>query len=259
MTFLEDIVNNKKLEVETQKRLLPMDDIKAQLVDSLPTRDFLRAISVAGKISLIAEIKRASPSKGVIRAELNPAEIAKIYESSGARAISVITDEKFFQGHLSFLKTVRANSTLPILRKDFIIDEYQIYQSRLAGADAILLITAILSQSQLTDFLAIAEGIGLRCLVEVHSEDELMRVIETPARIIGINNRNLHTFEVDIQTTVKLLPLIPKDRIIVSESGISSRYDVQLLKDCGVQAVLVGESLMSSNDIALKVKQLIMD
>lgn len=259
MTILEDIIANKRLEVEAQKHLIPIGDIKARLTKSLPARDFSRAISVVGKISLIGEIKRASPSRGIIRADLDPAEIAKIYEFSGARAISVITDEKFFQGHLSFLEIVRANSTLPILRKDFIIDEYQIYQSRLAGADAILLIAAVLSQSQLIEFLIVAEGIGLQCLVEVHSEEELIRVIETPARIIGINNRNLHTFEVDIQTTVKLMPMIPKDRIVVSESGISSRDDVQILKDCGVQAILVGESLMSSNDIALKIKQLIMD
>jgi indole-3-glycerol phosphate synthase len=255
--ILDKIIAHKKLEVEEQKRLLPLDEIKQNLANVGETRNFLSAISHPGRINLIAEIKKASPSKGIIKEDFNPSVIAGIYEQNGASAVSVLTDSEFFKGDLSFLRIVRsATSILPILRKDFIIDEYQVYQSRLAGADAILLIAAVLDLQKLTNLLSIAEGIGLDCLVEVHTEEELEKVLKTDARIIGINNRDLSTFQTNLQTTARLMQLMPDDKIVVSESGISSKNDVEFLQRCGVQAMLIGESLMASDDIALKIKQL---
>ena len=255
--ILDKIVAHKKLEIDSQKRDVPLDEIKKNLSSVGAVRGFKQAISVRDKINLIAEIKKASPSKGIIRSDFDPEAIARIYESNGAAAISVLTDEKFFQGRLSFLADVRSvTSSVPLLRKDFIIDEYQIYQSRLAGADAILLIAAILNLSTLDRYLNIANEIGLDCLVEVHSGDELDMVLKTDAPIIGINNRDLRTFNTDIQTTAKLSEKVPEDRVIVSESGIFSREDVKFLSKFNVNAVLVGESLMRSDDIGLKVRQL---
>jgi indole-3-glycerol phosphate synthase len=255
--ILEKIIAHKKLEIEEQKRTMPFDEIRRKSESVTDTRDFKSAISRKGKVNLIAEIKKASPSKGIIRQDFDPSAIASIYEQNGASAISVLTDEKFFQGNLSFLKITRsATSSLPLLRKDFIIDEYQIYQSKIAGADAILLIAAVLERQNLSRLLSIAEGIGLDCLVEVHTEEELREVLKTDVSIIGINNRDLHTFKTDIQTTAKLMQIMPDDKVVVSESGISSSDDVKFMKKCGIQAMLVGESLMASDDIALKVKQL---
>ncbi|MDQ1329116.1 MAG: indole-3-glycerol phosphate synthase, partial [Candidatus Poribacteria bacterium] len=251
--ILDKIISHKKLEVEEQKRFQPLDEIKRKLINIGEVRNFRRAISHPGRINLIAEIKKASPSKGIIREDFNPSAIAKIYEQSGASAVSVLTDNEFFKGDLSYLKVVRSVTlALPILRKDFIIDEYQVYQSRLAGADAILLIAAVLDLPILINLLSIAKGIGLDCLVEVHTEEELEKVLNTDACIIGINNRDLNTFQTNIQTTARLMQLMPDDRIVVSESGISSKDDVKFLQKCGVQAMLIGESLMTSNDIALK-------
>jgi indole-3-glycerol phosphate synthase len=255
--ILDKIIAHKKLEVEEQKRFQPLDGIKRKLINAGEVRNFRSAISHPGRVNLIAEIKKASPSKGIIREDFNPSAIAKIYEQSGASAISVLTDNEFFKGDLSYLNVVRSVTlALPILRKDFIIDEYQVYQSRLAGADAILLIASVLDQPILINLLSIAKSIGLDCLVEVHTEEELEKVLNTDACIIGINNRDLNTFQTNIQTTAKLRQLIPDDKIVVSESGISSKDDVKFLQKCGVQAMLIGESLMTSNDIALKIKQL---
>jgi len=255
--ILDKIITHKKLEVEEQKKFQPLDVIKRKLINIGDTRNFQSAISHPGRINLIAEIKKASPSKGIIREDFNPSAIARIYEQSGASAISVLTDNRFFKGELSYLKIVRSVTLmLPILRKDFIIDEYQVYQSRLAGADAILLIAAVLDLQSLMNLFSIAKGIGLDCLVEVHTEEELEKVLSTDACIIGINNRDLNTFQTNIQTTARLMQLIPKGKIVVSESGISSKDDVKFLQKCGVQAMLIGESLMTSDDIALKIKQL---
>jgi len=255
--FLDRIVTHKKLEIDTQKKLIPLDEIKRNLVNADAIRSFKSAILVPGGVNLIAEIKKASPSRGVIRNDFDPASIARTYEDNGVSAISVLTDREFFQGDLSFLKIVRsATFSVPILRKDFIIDEYQIYQSRLVGADAILLIAAILDLQDLNRFLAIASEIGLDCLVEVHTENELRKVLNTTAFIIGINNRDLNSFKTDIQTTVRLMQFMPKDKIVVSESGISSKEQVELLRKYNIQAMLVGESLMVSDDIAAKIRQL---
>ncbi len=256
--ILDDIVAHKKLEVDIQKSDAPLDVIRQNLSSVDAVRGFKTAISAPGRINLIAEIKKASPSRGVIRSDFDPEAIARIYEDNGAAAISVLTDSKFFQGDLSFLARVSsATSSLPILRKDFIIDEYQIYQSRLAGADSILLIAAILDLPTLSRFLSIASDVDLDCLVEVHTADELNMVLDTDARVIGINNRDLRTFKTDIRTTGRLMQMIPKDRVVVSESGISSKEDVEFLRGCGVNAMLVGESLMRSHDIGLKVRWLV--
>jgi indole-3-glycerol phosphate synthase len=256
--ILDRITAHKRLEVDIQKKHVPLDEIKRSLTGVDTTRGFVGAISAQGKVNLIAEIKKASPSRGVIRSDFDPEAIARTYEDNGAVAISVLTDSKFFQGDLSFLATVRSvTSSVPILRKDFIIDEYQIYQSRLAGADAVLLIAATLDLATLERFLGIAHDVDLDCLVEVHTEDELGVVLNTSASIIGINNRDLRTFRTDIRTTAHLGQMVPKDRVLVSESGISSKEDVEFLRQCGVQAMLVGESLMRSDDIGLKLRQLI--
>ena len=255
--ILDKIVAHKKLEIDAQKKKTPLDEIKRNLGDAGPVRGFRQAISVPGRINLIAEIKKASPSRGIIRSDFDPEVIASIYESNGAAAISVLTDKEFFQGRLSFLADVRSvTHSVPLLRKDFIIDEYQIYQSRSAGADAILLIAATLDLSTLDRFLNIAHEIDLDCLVEVHSEDELDMVLRTNAPVIGINNRDLRTFNTNIRTTAKLSKRVPEERVIISESGIFSKEDVEFLSKCGVNAMLVGESLMKSNDIGLKVRQL---
>lgn len=256
--ILDKIIANKKIEIEEQKRNMPFDEVRRLAENVADRRNFKNALSQNGKVNLIAEIKKASPSKGVIRHDFNPSDIARIYEKNGASAISVLTDEKFFQGNLSFLKIARSiTSSIPLLRKDFIIDEYQVYQSALAGADAILLIAAVLEKHNITKLLSIAKQLNLDCLVEVHTEEELKKVLETDAEIIGINNRDLHTFKTNLQTTSELMQIIPDDKVVVSESGISSYDDVKFLQKCGVQAILVGESLMASDDIALKIKQLI--
>jgi len=255
--ILDEIIAHKRIEVEEQKRTMPFDEVRRRSESVTDRRDFKGALSRKGKVNLIAEIKKASPSKGIIRQDFDPSAIASIYEQNGASAISVLTDQKFFQGDLSFLKISRSvTSSIPLLRKEFIIDEYQVYQSKLAGADAILLIAAVLDRQGLSDLLTIAEGIGLDCLVEVHIEEELEEVLKTNASIIGINNRDLHTFKTDIQTTAKLMQIIPNNKVVVAESGISSPEDVKFLKECGVQAMLVGEAIMASENIALKVKQL---
>lgn len=256
--ILDEIVKHKVTEVNKQKEAISLDEIKQKLNTKHSLRRFKEAISVPNKINLIAEIKKASPSRGVIRKDFDPKEIAIAYEANGASAISVLTDKKFFQGDLAFLSIVRSvTSSLPILRKDFIIDEYQIYQSKMAGADAILLIAAILNLDSLQRFLNTATEIGLDCLVEVHTEDELEMVLKSDADIIGINNRNLHNFEVNIQTTAKLSKIIPKGKVIVSESGIFSKDDVVFLKNNGVHAMLIGESLMASDNIPSKIKELL--
>lgn len=256
--ILDKIIKHKIIEVNRQKETISLNEIKQNLNANHSLRRFKEAISVPNRINLIAEIKKASPSRGIIRKDFDPASIAVAYEANGASAISVLTDKEFFQGDLKILSIVRSvTSLLPILRKDFIIDDYQIYQSKVAGADAILLISAILDLNTLQKFLDVATEIGLDCLVEVHTEDELRKVLKTSASIIGINNRNLHTFEVDIKTTAELVKMIPKDKIIVSESGIFSKDDVIFLKNNGVHAILVGESLMASDDIPSKMRELL--
>ena len=255
-TILDKIIADKKVEVAERRRRTPESELRARLKDAPPVRDFAAALAGEG-ISLIAEVKKASPSAGVIRKDFDSVAIAKIYESSGASAISVLTDEKYFQGRLGYLLQIKRAVGIPCLRKDFIIDEYQITEARAFGADAILLIVGVLDDAELRGFLGMAHGLGMSCLVESHSEEELKRALAAGAKIIGINNRDLRTFRTDLQTTINLMPLIPDDRIVVSESGIGTRDDVKRLEEAGVSAILVGETLMRSSDIPAAVSELL--
>lgn len=250
MSILEKIVYHKKNEILDQKLKNPLARFQKMLKKS--DRDFKKSISKPG-LNIIAEIKKASPSNGVLRKDFSPIQIAKIYEKY-AQAISVLTDEEFFQGKLEYLTEVRNVTTIPILQKDFVIDEYQIYQSRLYEADAILLIAAILTKSQIDRFLKIAQSLDIDCLVEVHNEEELKKVLKTNAQIIGINNRDLNTLKVDLNTTLNLCKIIPEDKIIVSESGIKNPHDLTLLKD-KVDAVLIGACFMKAHDVEICVKE----
>jgi indole-3-glycerol phosphate synthase len=255
--ILDEIVAYKKEELAETKRGTPLADQKKKAADAGPTRGFGAALSTTGGIKLIAEVKKASPSKGVIREDFDPVRIAATYQEAGATCLSVLTEKKYFQGSLEYLGAVRRAVGLPLLRKDFIIDEYQIYEARAAGADAILLIAACLDWRQLEDCLGVAGNLGLDVLVESHTYPELDKSLLAGARIVGINNRDLTSFKVSLQTTFDLLKDIPDDRVVVSESGIQSRDDVVRLEKAGVDAVLVGESLMREKDIGKKVKELL--
>ena len=255
--ILDDIVAYKKEELAETKRGTPLAEQKNRAADAGAVRGFGAALAASGGIKLIAEVKKASPSKGVIREDFDPVRIAGTYQESGAACLSVLTEKKFFQGSLAYLGAIRKTVGLPLLRKDFIVDEYQIFEARAAGADAILLIAACLDRRQLEDYLGVAGSLGLDVLVESHTGKELDKTLHAGARIVGINNRDLTSFTVSLQTTFDLLKDIPDDRIVVSESGIKSRDDVVKLEKAGVDAVLVGESLMREKDIGKKVKELL--
>ena len=246
MKILETIVAQKKLEVARLKS----EGIKAPEKPALPVRGFIQALTRASEIAVIAEVKKASPSKGIICQDFDPIKIATSYEEGGAEAISVLTDERFFQGSLEYIPMVRQTAKLPVIRKDFIIDELQIDQSSRYGADAILLIAAILVQEQLRDYLQMAAELGIDVLVEVHNEKELEKSLAAGSRIIGINNRDLRDFTVDLATTLRLRQEIPDAIPVVSESGIRNRDDIRTLQNRGITAVLIGESLMRSDDRA---------
>ena len=255
--ILDEIVAYKKEELAETKRRAPLADIKARAGEAGPTRGFGAALDAAGGIKLIAEVKKASPSKGVIRQDFDPVAIARVYEASGASCLSVLTETKYFQGDLAYLGTIRKAAGLPLLRKDFIVDAYQVYEARAAGADAVLLIAACLERRQLEDLLGLAAQLGLDVLVESHTYAELDKTLLAGGRIVGINNRDLSSFTVSLDTTFGLLKDIPGDRTVVSESGIATRDDVARLERAGVDAVLVGESLMREKDIGRKVKELL--
>ena len=255
--ILDTIVAHKREELRRDRERAPLQTLKSQIPDLSPTRDFGATLAVPGAVHLIAEVKRKSPSKGIIREDFDPLEIAKTYAQNGASAISVLTDHRFFGGDLTYLSTICNAVDLPLLRKDFTIDEYHIYQARAAGADAILLIVAILSPEQLQGFIEIARRLHLAALVEVHTQAELEIALDVGAEIIGINNRDLKTFHTDIATSFHLRKSIPEDKIVVSESGIYTRKDVVKLGEAGMNAILVGESLMRSADIGGKVRELL--
>jgi indole-3-glycerol phosphate synthase len=255
--ILDTIVAHKREELERNKENTPLQTLKSEILDLPPTRDFKASLTVPGAVSLIAEVKRKSPSKGIIREDFDPVEIAKTYAGNGASAISVLTDHEFFGGDLSFLSAIRNAVNVPLLRKDFTIDEYHIYQARAAGADAVLLIVAILTPEQLREFIGVAKHLNLAALVEVHTQIELDIALDVGAEIIGINNRDLKTFHTDIATSFHLRKSIPNDKIVVSESGIYSREDVIRLGEAAMDAILVGESLMRSADIGGKVRALL--
>ena len=254
--LLNRIVAQKREEVEQRKKSMPLSSLKEGIARRQTPLDLAAALG-GEHTRLIAEVKRASPSRGVLCPDFNPIELAKNYAQGGAAAISVLTEANYFEGSIDHLAAVREETCLPLLRKDFIFDPYQVYESKAYGADALLLIVAILSQEQLEELLSLSHSLGLICLVEVHSEDEVERALLSQAKIIGINNRDLNTFTVNINTTRRLRPLIPQERIVVSESGIRSRSDVEKLKGWGVNAVLVGEALVTATDVPTKVRVLI--
>lgn len=253
--ILDEIVANKRDEIANRKSRVTLAEFRrrAESLDSVC--DFAAAL-LGDHVSLIAEIKGASPSAGEILAEVNPGRIAWTYAENGAAAVSVLTDRKYFRGDLNSLKGVRVTTDLPLLRKDFIVDEYQVYESRALQADAILLIVRILDDVELNDYRVLAESLGMSALVEIHDEPDLERAMGSGATIVGVNNRNLTDFSVDLRTTERLIPLIPQDRTIVSESGISSREHVRRVAAAGADAVLVGEALMRAEDIGAKVREL---
>lgn len=254
--ILDKIVARKKIEVAKRKEEEPLPELLSTIEGSSLPRPFGASLLSGNGINIIAEIKRASPSAGLIAGNIDPKAVAAEYEAGGAAAISVLTDKDFFAGDLSYINMVKRIVSLPVLRKDFIIDSYQIYEARAYGADAILLIAAILDKDEIRAFLNLTETLGMEALVEVHDEHELLRVLENEARIIGINNRNLKTFEVSLQTTIDLVGLIPKKKIVVSESGIKKHSDIVRLKGAGARAVLVGESLMRASDRVKAVREL---
>lgn len=257
MSVLKSILQKKAERLKYSKSTIPFAELKSQTKDTGRTRDFRSAIKRdSEKIKLIAEIKRASPSKGLIRVDFDLIKIASIYEEKVVNAISVLTEEDFFHGRLSYLKTVKDTTSKPVLRKDFIFDEYQIYESMANHADAILLIAAILDKSQAGEYLHLANELGLHVLFEVHDEDDLEKAILTNADIIGINNRNLKTLKIDLSTTFMLKKDIPEDKIVVSESGIKDRSNVIELQNAGIDAMLIGTSLMKAENISRKIDEL---
>jgi len=259
--ILKTIVAQKVGEVAAAKASQPLSEIKARLADREDQpRGFERALRDAarsGWTAVIAEVKKGSPSKGLIRPDFDPLEIATIYQENGATCISVLTDEKFFMGHLRNLALVREQVTLPLIRKDFIFDPFQVYEAAAGGADAVLLIAAMLEASQIVDLAGLARELYLDILLEVHDERELETALRTDCGLIGINNRSLHTFVTDLSTTERLSAMIPSDRFIVAESGINCRADVVRLQKSGAGAFLVGESLMREEDIGAKLRELL--
>ncbi|MEN8615027.1 indole-3-glycerol phosphate synthase TrpC [Dehalogenimonas sp. THU2] len=257
--MLDDIVNSTRMRLDERKRRVPLDDLVRQAGKRPAPRDFAKAISGEG-VSIIAEVKKASPSKGVIREDFDPVAIARAYANGGAAAISVLTEEKYFQGSLEYLKSIDnelGDNRPPLLRKDFIVDAYQVYEARAYGADAVLLIVAILTPAELAELLDLTHRLGMTALVEAHDENEVEAAVESGAGVIGINNRDLKTFKVDIKATARLRPLIPADRLVVSESGIATREDIEYLRGVGVDAVLIGEALMTAPDVERRLRELI--
>jgi indole-3-glycerol phosphate synthase len=257
MSVLDEIVANTRAEVARRKSAVPRASLERQCDAAPATRDFEGALrGAAGSVRLIAEVKKASPSRGVLSSDLDPAALATTYATSGAHAISVLTDQKYFRGSLDDLRAVRAAVGVPLLRKDFTVDEYQLWESRAAGADAVLLIVSILEPVRLAELSAAAKGLGLAALVECHTAAELDQALSAGSRIIGINNRDLATFETRITTTLELLPLVPPGPIVVSESGFFTAADVRTVVAAGAHAILVGEGLVRSGDVPAKVREL---
>ena len=256
-TILQKITATKHEEIEAARACVSECELRTALADAPPVRDFFATLATPGPIRLIAEVKKASPSAGVIREDFDPAGIARIYEAHGAACISVLTDKPYFQGSLEYLRTVRAAVDLPVLRKDFILDTYQLVEARVAGADAVLLIAECLKPSTLCRLHDEALELGMTPLVELYEPNNLPHVLEAGARLIGVNNRNLHTFEVDLGHTLRVKEQIPEECLVVGESGIRTREDVLRLESASVHAILVGQSLMSEPDIGQAVDRLL--
>ncbi|NUM74005.1 indole-3-glycerol phosphate synthase TrpC [candidate division KSB1 bacterium] len=247
-SFLTRIVAHKQEEVRRAKRKSSLADLEQRAKSQSPVRDFRQALLAGGNVTVIAELKKASPSAGVLREDFDPQQLAQSYAANGAAALSVLTDENFFQGHLDYLNQARGVCSLPALRKDFIIDSYQIAEARAFGADAVLLIVAILDAAQLAELLALAKEFGMHALIEVHNEHEIETALAAGAEIVGINNRDLQTFSVSLATSEKLAARIPASCVRVAESGITSRNEVERLAECGIDAILIGSHLMRQPD-----------
>jgi indole-3-glycerol phosphate synthase len=262
MSILEQILRDKADEVADCRRKQPLAELRRRVRDLSAPRDFVAALRQTASTSecrprIIAEIKKASPSKGVIRPNFDPVAIAQSYTVNGAAALSVLTDAKYFQGELRFLPAINAAVPLPLLRKDFTIDSYQVYEARAALADAVLLIVAALDLERLGELLALTQELGMAALLEVHTAEEVQRLLPLRPRLIGINNRDLRTFHTDLDTTRRLLPLIPPEAVVVSESGINTADDIIDLRNQGVDAFLVGESLLRSADPGVRLRELL--
>jgi indole-3-glycerol phosphate synthase len=255
-TLLDRIVASKRREIAAAKARVPESDLERRLGAAPPVRDFRAALDLPGTVQFIAEVKRASPSAGLIRPDFDPVAIAHTYADRGAACISVLTDEPFFQGHLSYLEQIRAAVAPPVLRKDFILDRYQLVEARAAGADAVLLIAEILDDESLQSLSRHSHDLGMQCLVELYDADNLPRVLAAGSRLVGVNNRDLRTFVTRLEHTLDLAPRLPPDCCLVSESGIHNRADVLRLQEAGVRAVLVGEALMRAPDVGAKLDEL---
>ena len=256
---LKQILATKAEEIDAAKRRAPLAELKAQYKDTGSTRGFaesLKARAAHRQDAVIAEIKKASPSAGLIREDFDPAELAVAYQRGGATALSVLTDERYFQGHRDYLISAREATELPVIRKDFLIDEWQIWDSAVLGADAVLLIVAALDDASLESLSELAKSLSMSVLVEVHDEQELERALRVDIDLMGINNRDLHVFKTDLQTSLKLAPLVPNERLVVSESGIHTPDDVAMLQAGGIGAFLIGESLMRQPDPGQALKRL---
>ncbi|HEX5106138.1 MAG TPA: indole-3-glycerol phosphate synthase TrpC [Pirellulaceae bacterium] len=256
-TILEQIVASKRAEIERAKAAIPIAELRARLPDAPAVRDFFAPLAAEGPIKLIAEVKKASPSKGVIRADFDPVAIGRTYEAHGAMCLSILTDEPYFQGSLEYLKQVRQAVAIPVLRKDFILDSYQLTEARAAGADAVLLIAECLDDCHLRKLHNEALELGMTPLVEFYEPANLDRVLAAGATLVGVNNRDLRTFEVDLEHTIRMRQRVPQGCVLVGESGILARADALRLESAGVEAMLVGESLMREADIGAAVDRLL--
>ena len=246
--ILDTIIDNKKIEIVDSKRNCPVESLISFISKRPPAKDFYESIKPNGKISIIAEIKHASPSKGILRQDFNPVKIAKSYFASGACALSVLTDSKFFKGSLNHLRDIKSVIDMPVLRKDFIIDPYQIYETRAYGADALLLIASILNPRKLCKLLEQTHSLGMNAIVEVHNEKDLEKALTAESKIIGINNRDLKTFEVNLDTSINLSKFIPEGKLVISESGMGTAEDLRMLKNHGIEIFLIGETFIKADD-----------
>lgn len=257
MDVLEKIVATKRQEIETTRRAVPAELLREQLPTAPPVRDFAAALKTGTGMHVIAEVKKASPSAGLIRADFDPVAIARAYAANGAACISVLTDEQYFQGSLDYLVAVRNAVSLPILRKDFLLDRYQVLEARAAGADCILLIAECLDDCTLRDLYFYASELGMESLIEIYDPENLDRVLKLGPALLGINNRNLRTFVTDLNHSISLRSRVPADCVLISESGIHTRADVERLEQAGIHAMLVGETLMRAADIGQKLRELL--
>ncbi len=257
MDFLKEVLLEKQKAVKEAKRVYPEDELRKKLEEPRIYRPFKQAISEPGKLHIIAEIKKASPSEGLFREHFDPVQISRLYQNAGVSAVSILTEEKYFQGKIAYLNQVRKIIELPILRKDFIYEPYQLYESKFFGADAVLLIAEILKEGKLSEFLALAKRLELDCLVEVASRVELAYALTQGSEIIGINNRNLHSLEVDTKLAASLVKDIPEGKVIVAESGIKTHREYEAYKKLKMNALLIGSAFMKAEDIKQKIKEVV--